>query len=919
MARPVKALMMTALTPTRSKRMAPGRPSGLIRLSQLLQAFRYGTPMVLLATPRPVPAWVPDVNSITLKWLAPADGGADITSYQIEVRADDGQANSFTMTDPNDGDATIDRPGNTPISNLPASRTEYTHGGLKAETGYYYRIRALNDADEDGRPGEEGEVSDWTGASATVTTLAATLGTHQAPTAPNATDVTGIGTINISWTAPTVPGGETRSPVTSYEIQWQQSDAATDDEAGWADAETVTPTPPTNTTYSHTSLPGLKRYAYRVRALNSSGPSPWSTTADATTDARDPGTPMLEATSVGATEILLEWNVPDGNGTDLTGFEIQQWDPDEGTSGGWGDTNLLGADNNDGDNLSDEPERTLYTVSNLDAGETYYYRVRAVWDGQADDAGWSATTTSDAASASTVSGVPGAPTLEAASGDDVGSIELTITAPTSGGTDLTAYELQRYENGAWKVITAPATDDESYTDDGLTPGVKYYYSLTASNSSGTGAPSAVVNAVATAGNPDAITTLAATATSETTIRLTWTVPANNGTTITGYRLVKWTGDADSGEWSTTNLLEDDDTVTEFIDTGLGAGTTHYYRIRAWPQVDSDGDTDVIDEGWGAAEDRDDGSSATTHADVPEAVTIAAPSATANSITITWGALAAEDTGGSAISGYNVYKWDGSSWVLKTSLGVVLTYTETGLAAGTKHYYIVRAVNDQGIGQWSNYVSDTTDPATPDAPAMTATARDTTSIQLTWTVPNLNGTASHTGYILQRWNGTVFATIQVDDQDLVLDDTTTLHVDTGLESGTQYWYQILTDAANNSVPSAVVNATTVAAPPERVVLTRPIPDADITHNTIKLTWTAPDHNGSAIIHYEVEVWDTSGSTSKWTRLALIAAQHTTYTHRNLSAETRYVYRVRAQNRAPGTAGGFGSYSTVLAATTDAAPE
>ena len=92
--------------------------------------------------------------------------------------------------------------------------------------------------------------------------------------------VTTIAQVVLTWTAPEVPGTETRAPVTRYEIQWQQSDSADDDLAGWADATTVSPTPPTNTTYTHTSVEGAKRYAYRVRAVNSVGPGEWSAQDD---------------------------------------------------------------------------------------------------------------------------------------------------------------------------------------------------------------------------------------------------------------------------------------------------------------------------------------------------------------------------------------------------------------------------------------------------------------------------------------------------------------------------------------------------------------------------------------------------------------------------------------------------------------
>ena len=152
------------------------------------------------------------------------------------------------------------------------------------------------------------------------------------------------------------------------------------------------------------------------------------------------------------------------------------------------------------------------------------------------------------ASATTSSGVPTEPTLtpllDTDIGDDpydeveVGSIVLMIAPPTSsGGSDLTGYQLQRYENGQWNTITAPATDATTYTDSGLTPGVKYYYALRASNSAGAGPWSDVKSALAKFANPDKITTLTATATGETTIRLTWTVPARQRHhNRTGYEL-----------------------------------------------------------------------------------------------------------------------------------------------------------------------------------------------------------------------------------------------------------------------------------------------------------------------------------------------------------------------------------------------
>ena len=348
-------------------------------------------------------------------------------------------------------------------------------------------------------------------------------------------------------------------------------------------------------------------------------------------------------------------------------------------------------------------------------------------------------------------GVPGAPTLanpdavaDAMDDDDVGSISLTITAPTTGGSDLTGYELQRWYGGQWTTVgPAPAADAKTYTDRGLEPGATYYYSLRAMNAMGAGPWSDVVSAVATAGNPDT-PTLTADDIDETRIQLNWNVPEDNGTPIVGYQLQIWDGEVRS-MWGDVVGFENDTTVTQYIDTVAAAGT-YYYRIRALPQdidTDDDEDGDTADEGWSAEDDPDGdnppkgSTSATTSGDVPQAPVMGTLTPSEDSITITWTAIPDEDTGGSDITGYEVHKWDSSKWILEASLGATAeSHMDTGLAAGTKYYYIVRAVNSQGPGKWANFVSSTTtaNTTTPDTPVLTATARGTNSVQLTWTVP-----------------------------------------------------------------------------------------------------------------------------------------------------------------------------------------
>ena len=169
-------------------------------------------------------------------------------------------------------------------------------------------------------------------------------------------------------------------------------------------------------------------------------------------------------------------------------------------------------------------------------------------------------------------------------------------------------------------------------------------------------------------------------------------------------------------------------------------------------------------------------------------------------------------------------------------------------------------------------------------------------------------------MLQRWDperavvgrtGVTAVTITGADQ--------TLYLDTDLMPGTTYYYRMLTDATPaDSGDSTVVNAKTVEAAPTRPLNVTATADGE---TAIDISWAAPMSNGgNAIVHYRIEMWNSSSKS--WTHVTTLAAAHTSYKHRGRTEATRYVYRVRAENRAP-TNNGLGPWSTIASATTDAA--
>lgn len=142
--------------------------------------------------------------------------------------------------------------------------------------------------------------------------------------------------------------------------------------------------------------------------------------------------------------------------------------------------------------------QNTYTDSSVVAATTYYYQVRAVdWWNQGGD--WSLSSSASLVTADVTA--PNAPQGLALAPNDTASIYLTWTANSEG--DLAGYYLYRstdstvpqtLQNRVGGSIIVPALAP-SYTDTGLSPGVRYYYKLVAVDYSGnTSQPSSTSSA-----------------------------------------------------------------------------------------------------------------------------------------------------------------------------------------------------------------------------------------------------------------------------------------------------------------------------------------------------------------------------------------------------------------------------------------
>ncbi len=483
------------------------------------------------AAPTGLTATAAGQTTITLSWTAPTNtGGASITGYQIEVS-------------PN---------GTTNWTNLQANTrlttTSYSHTGLSAGTTQHYRVSAIN--------------SVGTGAASNVASATTSTPTATRPAAPTSLTATAAGqtNINLRWTAPTNTGG---AAITGYQIEVSPNGTT-----NWTNQQANTRL--TTTSYSHTGLSAGTTRHYRVSAINSVGTGAASNVDDATTDAATrPAAPTgLTATAAGQTTINLSWTAPTNTGgAAITGYRIEV--SPNGTSN-W--TNLQ---------ANTGLTTTSYSHTGLSAGDTRHYRVSAinsVGTGVASNVA-SATTSTPTATR------PAAPTGLTATAAGPTTINLSWTAPTNtGGADITGYRIEVSPNGTSNWTNQQANTrltSTSYSHTGLSAGETRHYRVSAINSVGTGAASNVASATTstpTATRPAAPTGLTATADGPTTINLSWTAPTNTGgASIIGYRIevspngtTNWTN-----QQANTRL-----TTTSYSHTGLSAGDTRYYRVRA---------------------------------------------------------------------------------------------------------------------------------------------------------------------------------------------------------------------------------------------------------------------------------------------------------------------------------------------------
>lgn len=240
------------------------------------------------------------------------------------------------------------------------------------------------------------------------------------------------------------------------------------------------------------------------------------------------------------------------------------------------------------------------------------------------------------------------------------------------------------------------------------------------------------------GTPDA-PTLSSSQIDPTADHAWWTVPAANGSALTGYQMHYARNssfnpieqDIVSDEWETSRVVD-----------GLAKGSLYYKRIRARNSYGYGP--------WSAVRTFTTGTTEPGAPGQPSAYGIGATSAT-----LSWSPPT--DTGGTPITGYVVERATSPAFddaVVATPTGTSLQVT--GLAKGTTYRVRVKAVNAVGESDYSPvalFETDITPPGAPGAPTVSDIAPTTAT--LSWSAPSDAGGSSITGYEVQRSTSPAF--------------------------------------------------------------------------------------------------------------------------------------------------------------------
>ncbi len=366
-------------------------------------------------------------------------------------------------------------------------------------------------------------------------------------------------TVGAAWSA-AAPSQVTATPLSSSSISLSWTDNTPDEDgfvverslsadSGFSRAGSVAAD---TTLLVDTGLTSATTYHYRVKAVKGTRSSPASETVSGTTwtaVSLAPTAPEnVSAAATGPAGIAVSW-------TDSSDNE---------------DSFIIYRSTTLGENYTPaavtDANVTSYNDTGLVHSTTYYYYVTAV-----NAAGESLLSNVDSDTTDTLP-VPAAPTGLAATPLSPTSMVLTWTDNASNESGFKIYR-STVSGSGYGQVGSMGPGATSWRDAGLTAQTTYYYRVTAFNGDGeSGYVQASNTTQAASAAPAAPSGLSAAALSSTGIALSW---ADNSADEDGFKVER--GTFATGPFNQVATV----TAASYSDSGLSAGTTYYYRVRAY--------------------------------------------------------------------------------------------------------------------------------------------------------------------------------------------------------------------------------------------------------------------------------------------------------------------------------------------------
>ena len=614
----------------------------------------------------------------------------------------------------------------------------------------------------------------------------------------------------------------------------------------------------TKTDFTFGDLAPDRTYFVQVRAKNTVGTTTyWSDWSETRSGKTDP-IPLVAPTNVrgdgqSPTQVNVFW---DHNGANVSKFTISR--SEQANTGPWVVAGEAGA------------TAKTFTDNGVLGNKGYFYQVCAVSPAGQSACGVSAVgvNTPNYASASRLQ-----LTIEA----DGRGMNATWTAPANAGP--TGYQVQISTNSDFPGGTPTQTTTQlSQKLPGLTPCTGYFVRVRATYPNG--GVSDYINStriVTEPTIPTKLTTLSATASSSSQINLSFQYNSN---TEAGFDLEYATN---SSYTNATKKALDRTSRAEQV-TGLTASTRYWFRVRAttcakpsdWTETDATTQAPPV-----------------TKPNPP--TNVVATVKTATQVDLSW------TDGGGGANEFEIQRAEGAGAFAKISTLAAskLSTSDNGVQLGKMYSYRINAINAGGSAL--SETKTVTMPIAPPQAGYTLTVLSSSQIRV-----DASGSAGATTLELQHARDDKF-TVGLGGQNIPAAGGSVTIGD--LPASTRHYFRLRATNTTFGLSSdwSVKEATTLPNAPQPPAAPTNLIAVALSDSEISLNWT----DNSDETGFEVE--RSPDGTTGWTNVGTTAANVNTFRNGGLTAQTRYVYRVRSAR-----GGLFSAYTNPVGATTHNTP-